>query len=715
MKKILLYILIVINYGGHAQSFEPHAPKTFAEILDQTFDVPWTPSSISGIENLKHVIIMDADSQTDAMMLDDVSTSSLTFKSKDHLNGASATYGSLLKGMFQLVDINSNMDDDLAGQYRIHPLLNSYAALNADGTSVVVSDAGSYYVDNTGGYLVFELDGSATSTTLKAVAQYEYNTSSGEFEANDSWADHWLTISGEEVELTSTEVDASAFYLAKAHDLIDFSLEAGSEFNPTSIEWQDNSFAAYPEEVWDYDDSALFGDQFFDEVDEAYQTQFGSTDEANTAASTALDEIETTLDEDGESLRYDKSTYLTFRDNLLARTFGANDIYNGRIGESTVEYMYFTNAADDEGVHHPFMVIASHNASDGPNFLIDVARPPGDGEGGGYEEQSITRNAVLEVKLVKIPLKDYGLIDELTDNDLTPYGSLASDLDLDPSEYDVYNYTGTASNGLAIDGVVIYPSYNNNLRVAAADAEITSTGIHVGRGMGLHYHADGHGYNGNGINLYNYSDYDEQDHPPLIGFSYDGIALFGKYESNYPNMEGFDEDLDEYGGHDHSSFGYHYHAFGGDITYQDQDDNTVGPFTQHHLLVGAWKGNINDIPGFNEASTAQLKDEDAGRFAGASYDDSSVPDDPEEPVLVLNEALIEQVKIYPNPTHNESFIVEAPGIQRLTLYDLNGTAIQSILVTDGEAKLHLGNAQRGVFILRGEGKDTYFVQKVIVE
>lgn len=719
IKKILLLCIALVAHQIQAQTFEAHAPKTFAEILDQPFNQAWTPSGISSVENLKHVIILDANAQSSAVMLEAASSSIVSFKSTDHLSGSSATYSSLMQGMFQLVDIHSNTEAESAGQYMIKPLLSSYWALNTDGTDVIISDAGSYYVDAAGGYLVFELGGTPTSTTIKAVAQYDYNTSNAAFESNSSWADQWLMVSGESIQLTSSENEATTFYLADPFSLIDFSLEVGSDFNPASTEWQDNAFAAYPDDVWDYSESALFSDQFFNDVDDAYETQFGHTAEANTAASEALDEIETTLVEDGESLRYDKSVYLTFRDHLLSRTFGANDMYNSQLGESTVAYVYFTNAADDDGVHHPFMVIASHNASDGPNFLIDVARPPGDGEGGGYEEQSITRNAILEVKLVKIPLKDYGLIDELTDNDLTPYGSLASDMNLDESEYDVYNYSGTASNGLAIDGVVIYPSYNNNLRVAAADAEITSTGIHVGRGMGLHYHADGHGYNGNGINLYNYSDYDNQDHPPLIGFSYDGIALFGKYEGNYPNMEGFDEELDDFGGHDHSSFGYHYHAFGAQMTYEDQGGNTIGPFIQHHLLVGAWKGNINDIPGFNEASTAQLKEEDTGRFAGASYDvddtdDPDNPDNPDNPTLGVGDDLNESIKIYPNPS-TSVFHVEAPGVESLMLMNLNGKVMAIQTVINGEAKFELNSTHRGIFILKGEGKGESFVRKVILK
>ena len=68
------------------------------------------------------------------------------------------------------------------------------------------------------------------------------------------------------------------------------------------------------------------------------------------------------------------------------------------------------------------MVIATHNAPSGPQFLIDVARPPGDNCcEGGYSEQNVTRNAVLEQKLIKIPLRDYGLVTNITDNDFSPF------------------------------------------------------------------------------------------------------------------------------------------------------------------------------------------------------------------------------------------------------------------------------------------------------
>ena len=432
------------------------------------------------------------------------------------------------------------------------------------------------------------------------------------------------------VGLTTIEGDATEFFLADATDLLDIEIEEGSDFNPASVEWQTNSFADFPIDPgtgeiasWDYHDSALFNELLVD-VDSYYQSQFGAEESAADAAAVALDAIEIALASQGHSMHYDKSFYLAFRENLLSHLFGAADIYNAKLGERTVAHVYFTNVQDDSDQYHPFMVIAAHDATAGPNFLIDVARPPGDGNGGTYEEQSITRTSILENKLVKIPIRDYaalgdeGLITDLTDNDLTPYGSLADDAGVDPGDYDVFNYASLSSSGIAADGTVIYPASNNTLLFATAAAEITSSGAHVGRGLGLHYHADGHGFNASGINLYNFADYPGFDHPPLIGFSYDGVALFGRYESAYSSMDGFGDSLDEYGGHSHTAYPYHYHAFSEEVTQTDMMGADIGPFQQHFLSVGAWRGKINEIPGFLEVSLSQLKEAGIKRYAGAT-------------------------------------------------------------------------------------------------
>ena len=220
----------------------------------------------------------------------------------------------------------------------------------------------------------------------------------------------------------------------------------------------------------------------------------------------------------------------------------------------------------------------------------------------------------MHVELKHLSLKDYGLASSLASNDLSSYNSLAADAGVASADYDVYNYSSYSVSGLAVDGVKIYPSYNNTLVFAPVNAEITTTGVHVGRGMGLHYHADGHGFTGNGINLYNIEDYEGHTHPPVIGFAMDGLAIFGKYESNYSSMDGSSVALDEYGSHDHDDYGHHYHAFADEVSSDVQGVEVN--FTQHFFMVGAYRGNINNIPGFQDGGTNQLKDSELGRYVG---------------------------------------------------------------------------------------------------
>ena len=48
--------------------------------------------------------------------------------------------------------------------------------------------------------------------------------------------------------------------------------------------------------------------------------------------------------------------------------------------------------------------------------------------------------------------------------------------------------------------------------------------------MLLNYHADTFNISNNEFSIYNNRDFSNVTHPPLIGFSYDGIALYGKYD-----------------------------------------------------------------------------------------------------------------------------------------------------------------------------------------
>lgn len=511
----------------------------------------------------------------------------------------------------------------------------------ANGTTLFFHKCDSYFCALPN-YLIFTITGNATSAKIKATEMLVI--SGGNFSTSGTWnASQWVTMNGTSVSLTANETNATHFFMADATKLINFEIASGSDFNPGSTAWQTNAFAPYPSgksAPVAFLSSPLLTSHIA-KLDSSYSKQLisgnNSSANATAAASTALDNIIITLTAEGASLRYDKSLYLAFRENALSHVFASQDLYNSQVGERTVAHVYFTNAADDDKIHHPYMVVASHNATPRPNFLVDVARPPGDGTG-AYENSTITRTAVIEYKVVLIPLRDYGLVGNFTDNTLTE--SLASEAIrlgmLSPGNYTVENYADIASMGVAIDGVVIYPAVNNTLLYATAAAEITSSGAHVGQGGALHYHADGHGFNRNGINLYNLSDYTNssnetsRSHPPIIGFGYDGIALYGKYESSFSSMDGYEVPLDAHGGHTHDppdDYGYHYHAYSAPIvglrdTAGSKKLIGTGNFTQHYLMVGAWKGSINSLPalglGFIDNSTTS-------RYVGKNGTASTAP------------------------------------------------------------------------------------------
>ena len=114
--------------------------------------------------------------------------------------------------------------------------------------------------------------------------------------------------------------------------------------------------------------------------------------------------------------------------------------------------------------------------------------------------------------------------------------------------------------------------------------------------------------------MYNDTDYAGKTHPPLIGFGYDGIALFAKYRTSTDStLLGYSTALDAFGAHDHDSIGYHYHAHVvSNITYQDLQSSsgalktgciTTGCTTSLNVLMkGAYVGNTNSIPFFRSNS-----------------------------------------------------------------------------------------------------------------
>jgi hypothetical protein len=165
---------------------------------------------------------------------------------------------------------------------------------------------------------------------------------------------------------------------------------------------------------------------------------------------------------------------------------------------------------------------------------------------------------------------------------------------------DVYTYADSADNGLLIDGSVMFPAYNNTLVPSHLFGELTASGCHVGQGGGgPHCHFDGY-QSGLSLGVYADADYVGKTHPPLIGFGYDGIALFGKYRSSDTSMLGYSTALDNFGAHNHDGIGYHYHAH--QVT-NHKPELLSTTSTLNVLMKGAYIGKTNSVPFFRTSGS----------------------------------------------------------------------------------------------------------------
>ena len=96
----------------------------------------------------------------------------------------------------------------------------------------------------------------------------------------------------------------------------------------------------------------------------------------------------------------------------------------------------------------------------------------------------------------------------------------------------------------------------------------------------------------------------------------DFIYSLSKNLEDYTEMDGYSEVLDDFGGHSHDDYGYHHHAFSSSATQSQGPDSYT--YTQNFLQRGAFKGQINEIPGFLEVSTNQFMNDEIKRYVGAS-------------------------------------------------------------------------------------------------
>jgi hypothetical protein len=333
----------------------------------------------------------------------------------------------------------------------------------------------------------------------------------------------------------------------------------------------------------------------------------GTNASTKTAATTQLTAIIKALTSCGQTLRYSADVYTAFRDALLATKLVSDSIADGTPGQNLVPFVYFTNeyATDTSTTcgkaYHPMMVVVSYGNQASPNGLKDVPHPPASGTT-DYDNSLVTRYSNLENYMLPIPMKDYGQVTAVTDNTFTK--NLWIDESKTTQSKNVYNWADSADNGILVDGSVMFPLYNNALYPSPYPGELSASGCHVGQGGGgPHCHGDGY-QSGQGLTLYNNADYVGKTHPPLIGFGYDGIALFGRYRTTTDAaMLGYNT-LDDFGGHNHNSIGYHYHAHTLTNFVATLPDNSTKTISEIRVLMkGAYIGKTTSIPYFRTSTS----------------------------------------------------------------------------------------------------------------
>jgi arylsulfatase A-like enzyme len=172
--------------------------------------------------------------------------------------------------------------------------------------------------------------------------------------------------------------------------------------------------------------------------------------------------------------------------------------------------------------------------------------------------------------------------------------------------------------------------YNNGGQYTPEKCEVDSCQEHVGQGAGApHLHGDPFGDQKSTHCLYGPSNYESVDaHPPVIGFSYDGHLIYGRYLSD--DAPGYNQPaLDGCGGHAHANAGtdehgndleeYHYHtqifdAFVGSKAQADEGQKYVvsapGPFQ-------CWKGDLGASEGSSALITIQSKEFNPDRLSNS--------------------------------------------------------------------------------------------------
>jgi hypothetical protein len=577
-------------------------PATYASSI-QTSYVAATLTSASSLTGRSRYLISDSASQgtsANYLQIGDTYSATTGYAVEAGSITSSASYETYLRKLIQVVA-------DSSGFYRLDPHLHPNNSIDFDSTDGNKLKFRNNFgkAANLYGYVTFAYDSS--TKLLQAKKRYKYSYTSTTATTGTSYAvsytedtafsaaGYYVNLSGGVYKLVVSASSATPLYLFNSP------LELGiPEFlNPNKVAFVTNDPAPFLSKNSVAATEGTSG-SVYRQVNATYRPQVltpGSDATTKTHADAMLASIKTTVEAAGEKLRYAPALYTAFRDATLAYKLVSDSISDGTPGQNLVPYVYFTNEKDTAGKYHPFMVVVNYGNQASPNGLKDVPHPPALGSG-SYPASQVTRFSNLENYVTLIPMKDYGVVSDVTENVFTR--NLWTDRTTSSLKADVYTYADSADNGLLIDGSVMFPAYNNTLVPSHLFGELSASGCHVGQGGGgPHCHFDGY-QSGLSLGVYADADYVGKTHPPLIGFGYDGIALFGKYRSSDTAMLGYGTALDNFGAHNHDSLGYHYHAH---VVTNHKPELLTYTSTLNVLMKGAYIGKTNSVPFFRSSGS----------------------------------------------------------------------------------------------------------------
>jgi hypothetical protein len=609
----------VTNTSTTTSSNFHNTPASYASLLTKNYSPSLSISNKGMTTNRgRYLISTEATASASANYLSVGSG----YAAESGVMPSTTTYSAYFSKMIQVV-ANST---DKSGFYRIDSHLHPNYSLDCD----VADNYRLKFRNNLGvaspayGYVVFSYD--PVSHLLRAEKRYIYNLNSMSTTENGRTS---IAYSSTYTEDTNFSKNGSGYYVKYSNGIYtlvsqpslatmlyfqipsdDYSIP--SRLNPANTTYVSNPPAPYSSSV--ISSAVELGNAAFNtQINTIYQPQVakaGSDTNTKTAADQFLATIPTSLAQKAEKLRYAPALYTAFRDAALAGKLMSASTADGVPGQNLVPFVYFTNEKDASGSYHPFMNVVTYGIPGSPEGLLDIPGPPF--FGAGSSTTPVTRYSNIGYSIARIPMKDYGQVSKVTDNLMLPQSdswkvNLVTDLNCGSKcpAYDNYNYASIADMGILIDGSILFPLLNNALIPSQWKGELSTYGCHVGQGGGgPHCHSDGFNTGQKIITLYNDNDYENQSHPPLIGFGYDGVALFGTYrDGKDTTMAGYNVALDTFGGHNHDGIGYHYHSHVAIMpdSYNVNINGTsiIAKNTPVNVLLkGAWAGNINSVPYF---------------------------------------------------------------------------------------------------------------------